>query len=153
MPDWRRNVQCSMFNFQYSIDVLVLKINFMANKTYDLEDRFVEYSCRMIDVVEAFPNTRAGNYIAGQLVKSCISPTFNYGEVQGAESRNDFIHKLGVVLKELKECRTALKIIRRKELIKPIKKTDELFKETEELIAIIAKSIETAEKNKDASKK
>ena len=107
----------------------------------------------MIDVVEALPNTRAGNYIAGQLVKSSISPTFNYGEVQGAESRNDFIHKLGVVLKELKECRTALKIIRRKELIKPIKKTDELFKETEELIAIIAKSIETAEKNKDASKK
>jgi len=91
--------------------------------------------------------------IAGQLVKSCISPTFNYGEVQGAESRNDFIHKLGVVLKELKECRTALKIIRRKELIKPITKTDELFKETEELVAIIAKSIETAEKNKDASKK
>ena len=107
----------------------------------------------MIDVVEALPNTRAGNYIAGQLVKSCISPTFNYGEVQGAESRNDFIHKLGVVLKELKECRTALKIIRRKELIKPINRTDELFKETEELIAIIAKSIETAEKNKDATKK
>ena len=107
----------------------------------------------MIDVVEALPNTRAGNYIAGQLVKSCISPTFNYGEVQGAESRNDFIHKLGVVLKELKECRTALKIIRRKELIKPVKRTNELFKETEELIAIIAKSIETAEKNKDASRK
>ena len=46
----------------------------MANKIYDLEERFVEYSCRMIDVVEALPNTRAGNYIAGQLVKSCISP-------------------------------------------------------------------------------
>jgi four helix bundle protein len=122
---------------------------------YDLEDRLVEYSCRMMDVVEALPNTRAGNYIAGQLIKSCISPTFNYGEVQAAESRNDFIHKLGVVLKELKECRTALKIIRRKVLIKPIKKTDEIYKETEELIAIIAKSIETAEKNrsKDGSEK
>ena len=125
----------------------------MVRKTYNLEDRFVEYSCRMMDVVEALPNTRAGNYIAGQLIKSCISPTFNYGEVQGAESRNDFIHKLGVVLKELKECRTALKIIRRKELIKPTKRTDGLYKETEELIAIIAKSIETAEKNKDAPKK
>ena len=105
-------------------------------------------SCRVMDVVEALPNTRAGNYIAGQLIKSCISPTFNYGEVQAAESRNDFIHKLGVVLKELKECRTALKIIIRKEMIKPIKKTDEIFKETEELIAIIAKSIETAQKNR-----
>jgi four helix bundle protein len=121
----------------------------MASKIYNLEDRFVEYGCRMIDVVEALPNTRAGNYIAGQLVKSCISPTFNYREVQGAESRNDFIHKLGVVLKELKECRTALKIIRRKELIKPVKRTDELVEETEQLVAIIAKSIETAEKNRE----
>ena len=124
----------------------------MPGKVYDIENRLVDYSCRMIDVVEALPNTRAGNYIAGQLIKSCISPTFNYGEVQGAESRNDFIHKLGVVLKELKECRTALKIIRRKQLIKPVARTDDLFKETEELIAIIAKSIETAEKNRNLPK-
>lgn len=75
----------------------------MAKKIYDIEDRLVEFSCRMIDLVEALPKTRTGNYIAGQLIKSCISPTFNYGELQGAESRNDFIHKLGVVLKELKE--------------------------------------------------
>jgi four helix bundle protein len=134
--------ECSMLNVQFSISNMEIK-----NK-YDLEDRLVEYSCRVMDVVEALPNTRAGNYIAGQLIKSCISPTFNYGEVQAAESRNDFIHKLGVVLKELKECRTPLKIIRKKEMIKPIKKTDEIFKETEELIAIIAKSIETAQKNR-----
>ena len=120
----------------------------MEDKKYDLEDRLVDYSCRMIDVVEALPSTRAGNYIAGQLIKCCLSPAFNYGEVQGAESRDDFIHKLGVVLKELKECRTALKIIRKKELIKPIKRVDRIFKETEELIAIIAKSIETATRNK-----
>ena len=130
-----------MFNSQYS--------TMGAKNKYDLEDRLVEYSCRMMDVVEALPNTRAGNYIAGQLIRSCISPTFNYGEVQAAESRNDFIHKLGVVLKELKGCRTALKIIRQKEMIKPIKKTNVIYKETEELIAIIAKSIETAEKNRD----
>ena len=60
----------------------------MVNKIYDIEDRLVEYSCRMIDVVEALPNTRTGNYIAGQLIKSCISPTFNYGEVQGAVPQN-----------------------------------------------------------------
>lgn len=99
---------------------------FMENKLYNLEERLVEYSCRMIDVVEALPNTRAGNYIAGQLIKSCISPSFNYGEVQAAESRNDFIHKLGVVLKELKECRTALKIIRKKDLIKPVKRIESI---------------------------
>ena len=94
----------------------------MENRKYDLEDRLVDYSCRMIDVVDALPNTRAGNYIAGQLIKSCMSPTFNYGEVQGAESGNDFVHKMGVVLKELKECRSALKVIRKKEMIKPVTK-------------------------------
>ena len=120
----------------------------MVDRKYDLEDRLVSYSCRMIDVVEALPSTRAGNYIAGQLIKSCMSPTFNYGEVQAAESRNDFVHKMGVVLKELKECRSALKIIKKKELIKPISKLTGIYKETEELIAIMAKSIETANKNK-----
>ena len=116
----------------------------MDNTKYDLEDRLVEFTCRMIDVV---PNTRSGNYIAGQLVRSCHSLTLNYGEAQAAESRNDFIHKLKVVLKELKECRNALKIIRRKELIKPVSKLSGIYKETEEPIAIIAKSIETTKKN------
>jgi four helix bundle protein len=67
--------------------------------------------------------------------------------VQGAESRKDFVHKLGVVLKELKECRSALKIIIKKELIKPVLKLDGVYNETEELIAIVAKSITTANKN------
>jgi len=120
----------------------------MENKKFDLEDRFVNFTCKMIDVVEALPNTRTGNYIAGQLIRSCHSPTFNYGEVQAAESRNDFIHKMGIVLKELKECRIALKVIIKKQLIKPINGLDEIFKETQELIAIIAKGLETARKNK-----
>lgn len=71
----------------------------MEERKYDLEDRFVDYTCRMIDVVEKLPNTRAGNYIAGQLIRSCHSPKFNYGEAQGSESRNDFIHKMGIILK------------------------------------------------------
>jgi four helix bundle protein len=77
----------------------------MEQKEYNLEDRLINYTCTMIDIVEALPNSRAGIYIAGQLIRSCHSPSFNYGEVQGAESRNDFIHKMSIVLKELKECR------------------------------------------------
>ncbi len=123
----------------------------MEHRKFDLEDRLVSFTCDMIDIVEALPNTRTGNYIAGQLIRSCHSPTFNYGEVQAAESRNDFIHKMGVVLKELKECRTALKIIRKKELIKSTAALNNIYKETEELIAIIAKSIDTAQKNKKPS--
>ena len=79
-----KNIQYSTINFQLQTD----------KRKFDLEDRLVDFSCRMIDVVEALPNTRAGNYIAGQLIKSCNSPAFNYGEVQASESRNDFIHKL-----------------------------------------------------------
>jgi four helix bundle protein len=120
----------------------------MSPLKYDLEDRLVDYTCRMIDVVEALPQTRAGNYIAGQLIKCCHSPAFNYGEVQAAESRADFIHKLGICLKERKECRTALKIIIKKEMIKPVERLHGVFKETEELISIIAKSIATAQRNK-----
>jgi len=94
---------------------------------YDLEDRLVNYTCRMIDVVEALPNSRAGNYIAGQLIKSCHSPAFNYGEARAAESRVDFIHKLGTCLKELKECRTALKIVVKKEMIRPVVKLQDII--------------------------
>ena len=140
------NAQCSTLNKQFSL----FEKN-MDKRKFDLEDRLVNYTCRMIDVIEALPNTRAGNYIAGQLIKSCHSPTFNYGEVQAAESRNDFIHKMGIVLKELKECRTALKIILKKEMIKPKERLDEVYKETEELIAIVAKSISTAKNNKKSN--
>ena len=119
----------------------------MEERKFDLEDRLVDYVCRMIDVVEALPTTRTGNYIAGQLIRSCHSPAFNYGEVQTAESKNDFIHKMKIVLKELKECRVALKIIIKKQLIKPTSNLDSIFQETQELIAIIAKGIETANKN------
>lgn len=119
----------------------------MTDRKYNLEERLVDFTCKMIDVVEALPVSRAGNYISGQLVRSCHSPAFNYGEAQGAESPKDFIHKMGIILKELKECRVTLKIIIKKEMIKPIKKLAGVFTETEELIAIIAKSILTAKRN------
>jgi four helix bundle protein len=120
----------------------------MEELKFDLEDRLVNFTCRMIAVVESLPATRTGNYIAGQLIRSCHWPAFNYGEVQGAESINDFIHKLGIVFKELKECRIALKIIIQKKLITPITRLTDIYNETEELIAIIGKSIQTARKKK-----
>lgn len=116
-------------------------------KKYDLEDRLVNFTCDMIEIVEALPNNRAGNYIASQLTRACHSPTFNYGEAQGAESQKDFVHKLGVVLKELKECRVALKIINKKGYLAQLPLMDKVNQENAELIAIIAKSTVTAKKN------
>jgi len=73
------------------------------DRKYDLEDRLVDFSVRIINVVETLPNTRAGNHIAGQLVRSGTAAAPNYGEAQSAESRKDFIHKMKVALKELRE--------------------------------------------------
>ena len=119
----------------------------MLARKYDLEERLIDYSCKMIDIVEALPNTRTGSYISGQLIRSCNSPAFNYGEAQAAESVKDFIHKMGVILKELKECRVVLKIIAKKEMISPAEKIEIVSLETEELIAIVGKSISTAKRN------
>ncbi len=124
----------------------------MAERVYDLEDRLVEFASRIIDVVEALSNTRAGNYIAGQLVRCGLAPALLYGEAQGAESRDDFIHKMKIMLKELKETRVCLKLIIRKEMIKPIKRMDEVKKECEELIKIVSKSIETTKANNKKTK-
>ena len=87
--------------------------------------------------------------MAGQLIKSCHSPAFNYSESQAAESPDDFIHKLKVVLKELKECRTSLKIIIKKAYITPVSKLDPIYKETEELISIIGNAITTPMKKRN----
>lgn len=119
----------------------------MATKKFDFENRLVDYTCRMIDLVEVLPSTRTGDYIAGQLVRSCHQPTFSYGEAQAASSPKDFVYRMGIVLKELKECRTVLKVIAKKEVAKSAKLLEEVNKETEELIAITAKSIVTSKKN------
>jgi len=62
------------------------------HKKYDLEKRLIDFAVRIINVVETLPNTRAGNHIGGQLLRSGTAPAPNYGEAQSAESRNDFIH-------------------------------------------------------------
>ena len=119
----------------------------MPDKKYDLEDRLVEFSSRVVDVVETLPKTRAGNYIAGQLIRCGLASALLYGEAQSAESREDFVHKMKIIVKELKETRVCIKLIGRKEMIKPVSRLDNLFKECEELIAIVAKSIDTAKRN------
>lgn len=119
----------------------------MDQKKNDLEDRFVDYTCTMMDIVEALPKTRAGVYIAEQLVRSSHAPAFNYNEVKRSVSRKEFIFKLGIVLSELKDCRTALKIISKKQMLKGSGKLTEVQDETEALIAILGKSISTAKKN------
>ncbi len=99
-------------NIQYSIQNIRCSIikNIQMQK-YDLKDRLIDYAVRVIRLSESLPNTKAGNHISGQILRSGTSPAANYGEAISAESRADFIHKLKVALKKLRETEVWLKII------------------------------------------
>jgi len=120
----------------------------MKKQTYDLEERLLEYSVRIIKTVEQLPNTKTGNHIAGQLLRSGTSPYPNHGEAQAAESPKDFIHKLRISLKELRETHRWLKLIQRVPLIKKPELLNDILEETEGLIKIFVTSIKTAEKKR-----
>ena len=79
---------------------------------FDLEERLIWFAVRIIELSNHLPNTCAGNHLSGQIVRSGTSPAFNYGEAQSAESPKDFIHKMGVCLKELRETFINIKIIK-----------------------------------------
>ena len=113
---------------------------------YDLEERLIDFAVRVIRVAESLPNSRVGSHIAGQLTRSGTSPAPNYGEAKSAESRSDFIHKMNISLKELRETRIWLLMIMRADLKKPLL-IEPLLEENNELISIFVKSIKTARKN------
>jgi four helix bundle protein len=94
------------------------------------------------------PNTKAGKHVSSQLLRSGTSPAPNYGEAQSAESKADFVHKLKIALKELRETEIWLKIRAKAQMIEPDTLLEPLIQETDELIAILFSSVETAKKNK-----
>ena len=100
------------------------------------------------DLVESLPVTITGKYLAGQLNRSGLSPALNYGEAKSAESINDFVHKMKIALKELRETFISLRIIKQKNYKQVVNVTDTCIKECNELICIFVKSISTAEKNR-----
>ena len=133
-------------NIEHSTSNIQLRAK--TRRVYDLEERLLIYSANIIKLVEKLPDTRSGNHIAGQLLRSGTSPYPNHGEAQAAESQNDFIHKLKVSLKELRESKRWLLLIIYLEMIMDVEKVQILLTETEELIKIFVSSIRTAEKNR-----
>jgi four helix bundle protein len=114
---------------------------------YDLEDRLIDFAVRIIALIESLPKTKVGKHVGRQLLRSGTSPAPNYGEAQGAESRPDFIHKMKICLKELRETRVWLKIIGKAKLIKPESKLKLIVEENDQLISIFVASIKTAREN------
>ena len=117
---------------------------------FDLEDRLLEFAWAVIDLSESLPATRSGNHVAGQILRSGTSPYPNHGEAEAAESRDDFIHKLKVCLKELRETRRWARLVKRKAWVKNETVLLFVLGESEELIRIFHSSIQTAKRNAQA---
>ena len=120
----------------------------MKNSKYDLEDRLLECSAQIVRIVDRLPRTAAGNHVGSQLLRSGTSPLPNHGEAQAAESTKDFVHKMSVCLKELRETRRWLRLAMRVPLVNPPSQFEPVLRETEELIKIFYTSIRTADKGK-----
>lgn len=118
---------------------------------FDLEDRLLDFAVRVIRVTEKMKPSRAGEHIADQLLRSGTSPYGNHGEAEGAESRKDFVHKLRICFKELRESRRWLRLVQKAELIEQPQLLDDLLTESDELVRIFAKSLQTASKNGEDS--
>ena len=114
---------------------------------FDLEERLINFAVMIVEICENMPDTKASNHLSGQLIRSGTSPALNYGEAQSGESRKDFIHKIKVVLKELRESFICQKIIYRSKLIQSDEKIKLAMIENNELISIFVKSAETAQNN------
>jgi four helix bundle protein len=113
------------------------------SKSDQLEDRLIEFSISVIDLSEELPGTPAGRHISLQLFRSGTSPAPNYAEARGAESRADFIHKLGIVQKELNETSVWLRILR-KIVAEKSEKIVVILAENRELCRIVGATLRTA---------
>jgi four helix bundle protein len=119
----------------------------MKEKKFDLEERLTDFAVGIVLFVEALPWSRASVHLGGQLLRSGTSPSLNYGEARSGESKNDFVHKMKVCLKELRESYNCLRILHRAKKYKKEEDIIDLIKECNELISIFVKSIITANRN------
>ena len=110
----------------------------------EIEDRLIEFASRILDLSESLPKTAVAKHLGGQIMRSGTSPALNYGEARAAESNSDFLHKVKVCLKELRETLICLKLIEKRTWF-TAGKLSPLLQENNELVSIFvvtAKSIQ-----------
>jgi len=109
----------------------------------DLCDRLLKYGVRIIKLVEALPKNLAYSRIGDQLLRSGTAAGANYEEAQAAESRADFVHKVQISLKEMRESNYWLRLLVRAGKLRP-ERLSGLIDESNQLKAILSKSVATA---------
>lgn len=123
------------------------------NTKFDMEGRLLAYAADIVRFTDEMNRSPAGSHVAGQLLHSGTAPLPNHAEAQAAESPADFIHKMSICLKELRETRRWLLLSRHVPLIKVPEKVDALLQENDELIRIFFTSIATARRRAIEGKK
>ncbi len=113
-------------------------------RTNELEERLIDFAVSMIAIAKSATTDYASRHLFGQLIRSGTAPALNYGEAQSAESHKDFVHKLGICLKELRESLVNLKIINRANLFSNKELLENIIGENDQLIAIFVSSIKTS---------
>ena len=119
---------------------------------FELETRLINFSVSIIQLSRKMKNSYVAKHLSSQLVRSGTSVSLNYGEAMSGESKRDFIHKLKIILKELRESHICLRIIQKTQLCSDVKELEIIKAECNELISILVKSITTASKNHSINK-
>lgn len=113
----------------------------------EMSGRLISFAGRVGKVVDALPESRMARHVGGQFIRSGTSPAANYEEACAAESRPDFVHKLAICLKELRESRCWIRLIIKTDMM-PEQRMGELLEECDQLCKIIGQSIVTAKNNR-----
>ena len=147
IDDWSALLQNGARKYGYGRLSLRRHCRSMADRPFDIADRLPDFAVSVCKIAKSFPNDRLGSHVAGQLIRSGTAPAANYAEAQAAESRKDFIHKMKLVLKELRESLVWLRLAQRINL-NAARSLGATAAECDELIAIFFKCIDTARKNR-----
>jgi four helix bundle protein len=107
-----------------------------------VSERLLDYGVRAIRVVESLPQSLVGRRIGDQLLRSSIAVGANYEEAQGAESREDFVHKLQIALKEVRESNYWLRLLAKSNIV-PGTRLSAILDESNQLRAMLPKAVAT----------
>jgi four helix bundle protein len=111
----------------------------------DLETRLCEYGGEVSRLVESLPDSKPGRHVTDQLFRSATSAGANYAEARGAQSQGDFIHKLGLANKEMRESFYWVRLVAAAEMVDDNLRP--LLQEGDELVAMLTSALQTARTN------
>ena len=111
-----------------------------------MEERLIDFASKVTKIKSELKNCYESTHLYQQVFRSATSIPLNYGESRGGFTLKDFVHKISLCLKESRETHINLRIIKKVELIKNMELLDSLIDESNQLISIFTKTLDTTKK-------